>query len=227
LRDPKWDEKVIGSRSMQPLGFSIYRGRIMNELKIVTPNEVFGLIGISGVVFTIIDKLQAPVWASFGFTLIILCLSLIFIVRAKSLEEEKRTRKNRFDEGRDKGGASCLTDIKEAEESILLTHFSRETPDPTYLKEIQSKIDDQVYVARIVTSRSISDPSDYDWLNEIIRGKCYVQYVSQYDLPFNLIIIDKKIVWMFFPTESDACHFNKAISFKSELLASCFKRPLA
>lgn len=195
----------------------------MNEFKIVSTNEVFGLIGISGVVFTIIDKLQAPVWASVSLTLIIFYVSLLIIVRAKWLEEEIRARKNRFEESTDKGGESCLADIKAAKESILLTHFSAEIPDSLYLTEIQGKIDCGLHVSRILTSKAKQENPEYKWLKTIQRNSSYVQYISPYDLPFNMIIIDRKIVWLFFPTEPNACYFNKAISFRSDVFASHLK----
>jgi hypothetical protein len=195
----------------------------MNEFKIVSANEVFGLIGLSGVVFTLIDKLQAPLWASISLTLIIVWVSLLIIVRAKWLKEERQARKNRFEEGRDKGGESCLADIRAAQESILLTHFSAEVPDPIYLQEIQKKIDSKLHVLRILTSNANPEISEYEWLKTIIRNSSYVQYLSPYDLPFNMIIIDRRIVWLFFPTEPNACYFNKAISFRSDVFASHLK----
>lgn len=195
----------------------------MHELKILSSDEFFGLIGISGVVFTIIDRLQAPLWGTVSVTLIVFCIALLVIVRTKWIEEERQSKKNRFEACQDIGGASCLTDIQNAQESILLTHFSAELPDPTYLNEIQRKIGDRLHVLRIITSRADPELAEYSWLKTIRRGNSYVQYVSPYDLPFNLIIIDRKIVWMFFPTEPNACYFNKAISFRSEVFAAYLK----
>lgn len=206
-----------------PCSLSHTGNSFMHELKDISTNEIFGSIGISGVFFTIIDKLQAPVWGSVSLTVIVFCLSLLIILRAKWLEEERRAKRNRFEEGRDKGGASCLADIKEAQESILLTHFSAEIPDPVYLNEIQNKIDSRLHVSRVLTSKADPVLTEFTWLNTIKRRNSYVQYISPYDLPFNMIIIDRKIVWMFFPTEPNACYFNKAISFRSEVFASYLK----
>ncbi len=192
-------------------------------IRIVSTNEIIGLVGLSSVAFTLIDKLSAPLWFSTGLSLLAFVLSYFIVVYSKWLEHDKVERKNRFEVCTDRGGASCLEDIRNADRSLLLTHFSSEVPDPVYLRAIQEKIDNGLHVNRLVSDSANINTTDYSWLKSIDRKTNYVQHKCSRPLPFNIIIIDNNIIWLFFPTEPSASHFNNAISIRSEVLSSHLK----
>jgi hypothetical protein len=194
-----------------------------NVIRIISTNEAIGLVGLSSVAFTLIDKLSAPLWFSIGTAVLVFTFSLFTVAYSKWIEEEKLNKKNRFEMCTDRGGASCLEDIQYTQKSLLLTAFSGEIPDPVYLRAIQVKIDDGLHVNRILPSNVSLNSPEYHWLKTIDRKSNYLQYKCPDPLPFNMIIIDNSIVWLFFPTEPSACHFKNAVSIRSEVLSSHLK----
>jgi hypothetical protein len=190
-----------------------------NLVRIISANEIIGLVGLSSVAFTLIDKLSAPLWFAMGAAFVIFSFSLLTVAYLKWLDYERVNRSNRFDICSDRGGASCLQDIEYAEKSLLLTHFSSEIPDAVYLRAIQAKINEGLHVNRILSASANLSKPEYSWLKSIDRKTSYHQYQCPSTLPFNIIIIDNCIVWLFFPTEPSASHFNNAVSFRSETLS--------
>jgi hypothetical protein len=113
--------------------------------------------------------------------------------------------------GPDKGGAVLIEHVLSARHSIRATHFTPETPSAGYLGTLVDKLKEGVRLHRLVYRSPQARPGAYDWLNALAPyQEYYCQSQTDVWLPYNVVVIDKRKVWMFFPMDKDD-YYNRAV----------------
>lgn len=127
---------------------------------------------------------------------------------------------NMFKIDRDIQGETGIDDIKGAKHTIHVTHFSGRTPQNDYIKIMIDKINNE----SIDTTRIIpNDLKNREWLDGFKKlGNKYTEKEVGTKLNFDMLIIDRKKVRLYFPASKDAAEFKKAIVFDEKEIADCF-----
>ncbi len=122
---------------------------------------------------------------------------------------------------RDKGGGVLFDHVRDATQCIICTHFTKEPPSKPYLAILQEMLDSGVTMRRLINFHGDPCGSEYEWLSAFEGRPTYEQIAVDAALPFNLVIIDQQIVWIFFPLRN-APYFRNAIWFKDKDVAELF-----
>jgi hypothetical protein len=184
---------------------------------------VLGLVGFVAGTIRMFSQDFPPLTACLiGFLVAMITLALVmfgFYIKSKS---------RRFTlHARDSGGSLLRADVRNANESILATHFTAEMPDDKYLGLLQHCLDREVRITRLVYFNSQAPKADYEWLSTFSsRSKhpsCYEQIELTCWLPFNIVIIDSQTVWLFFPSHEHD-YYRNAIRIRNSSVGSMFAR---
>ena len=168
-------------------------------------NPFFVVGGTLGLVSFVVEILKSfapgisPVTTySLGFLVALVALGSVFLA---FYINSKTRRFTLYD--RDDGGSLLRDDVRRANQSILGTHFTAETPNEGYLTLLRHCLDRQVQITRLVYFHPHVAKEEYDWLDRFTKGTlhphCYEQVELSCWLPFNIVIFDGRIVWLFFP----------------------------
>ena len=127
---------------------------------------------------------------------------------------------------RDKGGGVLFDHVRDAKQSIICTHFTKEQPSKPYLAILKQVLESGVTMRRLINFQGDPCATEYDWLKEFEGKATYEQIAIQSGLPFNVVIVDQQIVWIFFPLRN-APYFRNAIWFRDSDVAELFDVMLA
>lgn len=127
---------------------------------------------------------------------------------------------------RDKGGSVLIDHVRNAKQSIVGTHFTKEPPSNAYLAMLQEVLSSGVTMRRLIYFHGDPCGKDYEWLSAFEGNPTYEQIAVNSALPFNVVIIDQQTVWLFFPLRS-APFFRNAIWFKDKDVADLFEAMFA
>jgi len=129
------------------------------------------------------------------------------------------SKRDRFRIKRDINFRHVIDDVKEAKEKIYATHFSQIIPTEDYSKVFEEILNtEKVSVTRIIPS----DIKNDDWLNGCRKHESYTEIKINQNLHFDILIIDKTKVRLFFPSTKDTTHYSKVVYFDNEDIALIF-----
>jgi hypothetical protein len=122
----------------------------------------------------------------------------------------------------DKGGEVLISQVKSAKKTILATHFTLEPPSDGYLGVLTDRLKAGVRIHRLVHFiKPATDPS-YSWLEKFTEHPDFYQQTAvSCSLPFNLVVIDGRFVWLFLPANHHD-FFRDAVWIENERLAALF-----
>jgi hypothetical protein len=122
----------------------------------------------------------------------------------------------------DKGGVSLVEHVKAAKKSIRATHFTPEPQSEGYVGILIDKLREGVKIHRLVYYVPQAKAGAYDWLGRFSEfPDHYKQFKTDVCLPYNVVVIDRHLVWMFFPMEHHD-FYNKAVWFDDKELGDLF-----
>lgn len=166
----------------------------------------FGYLIISLSFSGLSDKLKVLAALLVGCVYILIWVWVAHIVSA-------RTRFHLVD--MDKGGTSLIEHIRGAKHSIRTTHFKAEPPSEGYVGMLVDKLKEGVVTKRIYYRDPNARAGAYDWLMKFADFKeSYHQLVTEFWLPYNIVVIDKHIVWLFLPEEKGG-FYNRGVWLKN------------
>jgi hypothetical protein len=192
------------------------KANLFTGFSIVT--ACFGLtFGIGGFLYRIFPN--STLWFQYGIGVgvaIVLVLILAFFAYLKA----KKGRYHLVNE--DKGGEVLISQVKKAKNNILATHFTLEPPSEGYLGILQDRLRTGVKIRRIIYfSKEKTDPC-YKWLEKFAMfPDYYTQSTVSCCLPFNIVVIDKRFVWLFLPSD-DYDYFRNAVWIENKQMAAYF-----
>lgn len=130
----------------------------------------------------------------------------------------KPNEKFRID--RDIQSETAINDIADATQTIHVTHFSGRIPDEKYINTMIDKINNaSIDIVRIIPN----DLKHREWLESFKRlGNKYSQKEVGSRLDFDMLIVDRKKVSLYFPTHRDAIEFKRVVFFDDKEIAECF-----
>jgi hypothetical protein len=178
------------------------------------------MLGIAGLTSTVLDRAfsNLPLFENIGLSLLAGLLALVGMALWLALAH----RDNVYHlVARDKGGGVLFNHVRYAKECIICTHFTKEPPSHAYAAILKEKLNDGVTVRRLIKFYDDPKGSEYSWLAEFESNDGYEQIAMNVGLPFNVVIIDRTIVWIFFPLRN-APYFRNAIWFKDKDIADLF-----
>jgi hypothetical protein len=193
----------------------------MNQEQKFDPNVALGVLGLYGVIFTISKELGTNVWIALavGAFVSTICFFAYF---SNLLSKSDKDKVQIID---DKGGGSVLIDdVKKSKTNIIATAFSAERPNEEYLKAMESRLGDGVSVSRVLFRHKDMDYSCFDNFGANTRKDLYRLCDYPHQLPFNMVVIDKKISWLFFQREDQASYYLKAIRIRNPEVAEMLTR---
>jgi hypothetical protein len=134
--------------------------------------------------------------------------------------KSKKWRYHVVDE--DKGGDALISHIKAAKRCILATHFTLEPPSDGYLGILKDRLKNGVRIHRVIHFQKQPNDPAYAWLAKFSEHPdYYTQTAVSCSLPFNMVIIDGKFVWLFLPSSQHG-YFRDALWIENERLAALF-----
>jgi hypothetical protein len=177
--------------------------------------ELISYFGLAMGVFAILDKIGVQI-----FPAISISTALFFVISISiSIHRLWSTRENEFKLYTEVAGNSSKIDIISAKESILMTHFTKETPSNAYIELLLDKLREGVIITRILPKNIDLSDSCNEWLSRFCeyKGKGYTEYfLDANTLPMDIAIYDEKTVKLFLPLNKDSSLLNQCISFENE-----------
>lgn len=122
---------------------------------------------------------------------------------------------------RDLKGETAIDDIKNVKETIHVTHFSGRIPNDEYINAMVEKIEkDGVDTIRIVPDDACQRIRD--WIAKFKNLNHYTQKEAKTKSGFDMLILDRQKVRLYFPTTTDAVEFKRTLTFDDKEVADCF-----
>jgi hypothetical protein len=116
--------------------------------------------------------------------------------------------------------------VRKAKLGITCTHFTKEPPSQAYLALLQELLNNSITIRRLVCFSGDPRGKDYDWMSGFEGNPHYEQIVVNVALPFNVVVIDQRIVWLFLPARNSP-HFRNAIWFDDKDVAELLELMVA
>ncbi len=188
----------------------------MNPRFPLSLSDVFGVLGIAGITYSVVKDATSSVSTALGAAVVVAFFGVMIwaIYRAAPKREE------RFKLVVSHGSEESVVFVREAEESILVTHFTRDLPSREYTAAMLARLEKGVPVTRIVSSDVAQRLEVKEWLLEFKKHPKYRECIyPRPALPFEFILIDEKLVVFYLPTKNDPLLLNTALVFQNERLA--------
>ncbi len=120
---------------------------------------------------------------------------------------------------RDLKGETAIDDIRNAQETIHVTHFTGHIPDEEYVETMLEVIKRK----SIDTVRAIpADLQNREWLEKFEALSSCTERRVKTNLGFDILIIDRQKVRLYFPVTKDALEFKRVMVFDDKEVADCF-----
>lgn len=186
----------------------------------LSASELFGITGCASLVFTIFKESGYNGRLAAGIAVITFVAISILWGIARLWQYEG----NRFQLAMERKGGEALTQILNATELILVTHFGTLVPSDLYISHMLEKLSQGVPVIRIVGDNAHNDEKTKSWLGKFRGRERYSEYlVSSLFLPFDFAIYDGHIVILYLPTNAEGTEFNQAMIFRNPKIALIFR----
>lgn len=186
----------------------------------LTYQELILSIGLSSITYSIADGSSDKIW----ITIITPIVSFIVLIIFIAIYKIWNTSKNRFKFVKSKKNSKFHKKILDAKLSIVVTHFSKNNPKDGYTESLIENMENDVSVTRVVSNSINKNDQSNEWLSAFQGKKNYFQKNTQLNfMPFDIYIIDHKIVLLSFPSTMDQTNFTEGVLFENEELARLFE----
>jgi len=177
--------------------------------------EIFPLGGWISLVYTLevavgVSKSWAAISAVSLFAIFLLGLS-----NHRVWNEDK----SRFQLTDFKKGQVAYKNFEDADQSIFVTHFTCATPEEMYVARMLAQMEKGVTVTRLLPARNRSQP----WLDRFRGQLRYTEFTTATnELPFDILIVDRKRVVLSLPTNQSDMEFGQAMIMNNPEVAQVF-----
>jgi hypothetical protein len=186
----------------------------------LSASELFGITGCASLVFTIFKESGSTGRIAAGIAVVTFVAISILWGIARLWQYEG----NRFQLSMEKKEGEALTQIINATELILVTHFGTLVPSELYISHMLEKLNQGIPVIRIIGDNAQSDEKTKIWLGKFRGRERYSEYlIPSLFLPFDFAIYDGHIVILYLPTNAEGTEFNQALMFRNPKIALIFR----
>lgn len=181
-------------------------------------------LGVASLTHTVLDKCQTPLIYS-------LSIGMLVGVMGAGMQfcwAHYYSARSRFEVYDDADATAHIPDIERASQSIVLTHFNRREPSERYRKLLQEKLTNKVTLVRFLPEKLELTLPENAWLESDYRdaGRFYHAIEVRSRLPFELFIIDDRIVRITLTDSASSPVWRKGIRIENTQVAHWFSNML-
>jgi len=191
----------------------------MTKLFPLTSQELMFTIGLCGTFFTVINSVTGNIKEAAFYSMVFFVVAIIVF----AIHKFWITDENRFKLVSAGDRNKLYNEIIGAKSNIMVTHFSNNRPSETYIALLQDKMRKKVSVTRIISDSTDKNSEENMWLSKFHNKPYYHEKPVHISfMPFDVIIIDSKIVLVSFPSNGEHNYYTEGIKFRSDKVAKMF-----